>query len=74
MDRDRGKAEADLAMEDLRNQLDDQSSASRDENAHQRDELLELRPLTFMGEIALPRAKIPLGPGFQSGYGRRSLL
>jgi DNA-directed RNA polymerase subunit beta' len=69
MDRDRGKAEADLAMEDLRNQLDDQSSASRDENAHQRDELLELRPLTFMGESRYRELKSRWGQVFRADMG-----
>jgi len=69
MDRERGKAEADLAMEDLRNQLDDQSSASRDENAHQRDELLELRPLTFMGESRYRELKSRWGQVFRADMG-----
>ena len=50
LDIERIRAEADLGMEDLRNQLNDQSVTVRDENSHMRDELLELSPLTFMGE------------------------
>ena len=50
LDIGRVRAEAELTMEDLRNQLEDQASEARDENARLRDELLDLRPLTFMGE------------------------
>ena len=40
------RAEADLQMNDLRNQLEDQSVESQNQSSHQRDELQELRPFT----------------------------
>ena len=49
MDSETLRASADLDMEQLRNTLDDQSSAVRDENTRLRDELLELRPSHFYG-------------------------
>ncbi len=50
IERDRIKAEADLAMEDLRNQLNDEEGVTKTENARKRDELLELEAFTFMSE------------------------
>jgi DNA-directed RNA polymerase subunit beta' len=69
MERERLRAEADLEMENLRNQLDDQSSAVRDENARMRDELLELRPLTFMGESRYRELKSRWGQVFRADMG-----
>ena len=63
------RAEADLEMEGLRNQLDDQSSAARDENTRMRDELLELRPLTFMGESRYRELKSRWGQVFRADMG-----
>ncbi|HEX7975373.1 MAG TPA: DNA-directed RNA polymerase subunit beta', partial [Anaerolineales bacterium] len=69
IDIERLRAEADTNMEALRNQLDDQSNASRDENARQRDELLELRPLTFMGESRYRELKSRWGQVFRADMG-----
>ena len=66
---ERLRAEADLEMESLRNQLDDQSTAVRDENARLRDELLELRPLTFMGESRYRELKSRWGQVFRADMG-----
>jgi DNA-directed RNA polymerase subunit beta' len=63
------RAEADLEMEGLRNQLDDQSSAARGENTRLRDELLELRPLTFMGESRYRELKSRWGQVFRADMG-----
>ena len=63
------RATADLAMEDLRNELDDQSSVVRDENTHLRDELLELRPLTFYGETRYRELKSRWGQVFRADMG-----
>jgi DNA-directed RNA polymerase subunit beta' len=65
----RVRAEADLGMEDLRGQLDDQSVQVRDENARLRDELLELRPLTFMGETRYRELKSRWGQVFRADMG-----
>ena len=69
LETERLKAEADLGMEDLRNQLDDQSASVRDENARQRDEILELRPLTFMGESRYRELKSRWGQVFRADMG-----
>ena len=58
-----------MEMEDLRGQLDDQSVAVRDENARLRDELLELRPLTFMGETRYRELKSRWGQVFRADMG-----
>ncbi len=71
VDLDIGKlrSEADLGMEDLRNQLEDQALAARDENSRLRDELLELRPLTFMGETRYRELKSRWGQVFRADMG-----
>jgi DNA-directed RNA polymerase subunit beta' len=66
---DRLRASADIAMEGFRNELDDQSTVARDENAHLRDELLELRPLTFMGETRYRELKSRWGQVFRADMG-----
>ncbi len=63
------KAEADEQMNDLRSQLEDQTSVSHDANARQRDELLELRPFTFLGEIRYRELKQRWGQVFRADMG-----
>jgi DNA-directed RNA polymerase subunit beta' len=63
------KAEADQGMERLRSELEDQASDARDENSRQRDELLELRPLTFMGESRYRELKSRWGQAFRADMG-----
>jgi DNA-directed RNA polymerase subunit beta' len=69
MDSEKIRSEAELAMEGLRNELDDQSVVARDENARLRDELLELRPLTFMGETRYRELKSRWGQAFRADMG-----
>ncbi|MBN2549755.1 MAG: DNA-directed RNA polymerase subunit beta' [Anaerolineales bacterium] len=69
MEKERVRAEADLGMEDLRSQLDDHATTARDENARLRDELLELRPLTFMGETRYRELKSRWGQVFRADMG-----
>ena len=69
LDIEKLRAEADLDMEDLRNQLEDQAMATRDENARLRDEILELRPLTFMGETHFRELKSRWGQVFRADMG-----
>ena len=69
MDIERIRAEADMAMEGLRNQLEDQSGTVRDENDSLRDELLDLRPLTFMGETRYRELKSRWGQVFRADMG-----
>jgi len=63
------KAEADEQMNALRSQLEDQTSSSHDANARQRDELLELRPFTFLGEIRYRELKQRWGQVFRADMG-----
>jgi DNA-directed RNA polymerase subunit beta' len=62
-------AQADLDMESLRQTLEDQASSTRDENTRKRDELLELRPLTFMGESRYRELKSRWGQVFRADMG-----
>jgi len=69
LDKEQIRAEAELAMEELRNKLDDQSEAIRDENSRLRDEILELQPLTFMGETRYRELKSRWGQVFRADMG-----
>ncbi len=69
LEKEKLRAQADMEMEELRGQLDDQSVAVRDENARLRDELLELRPLTFMGETRYRELKSRWGQVFRADMG-----
>jgi DNA-directed RNA polymerase subunit beta' len=74
MDTEKLRAEADLTMESFRNELDDQSTVVRDENARLRDEILELRPLTFMGETRYRELKSRWGQVFRADMGAEAFF
>jgi DNA-directed RNA polymerase subunit beta' len=63
------KAEADEEMEALRGQLEDQSEVSQNQNSRVRDELLELRPFTFLSEIRYRELKQRWGQVFRADMG-----
>ncbi|HJS28535.1 MAG TPA: DNA-directed RNA polymerase subunit beta', partial [Anaerolineales bacterium] len=63
------RAEADLTMESLRNSLEDQTDEGRSESLRMRDELLELRPLTFIGESRFRELKSRWGQVFRAEMG-----
>ena len=63
------RAEADERMESLRNQMEDQSSESQDQNAHMKDELNELRPFTFLSETRYRELKSQWGQVFRADMG-----
>ncbi|MEW6029880.1 MAG: DNA-directed RNA polymerase subunit beta' [Chloroflexota bacterium] len=65
----RVKAEADQQMDALRNELEDQSSASQGQNSRMRDELLELRPFTFISEVRYRELKSRWGQVFRADMG-----
>ncbi|MDX1377587.1 MAG: DNA-directed RNA polymerase subunit beta', partial [Anaerolineales bacterium] len=69
MEAGRVKAEADLQMEKLRSQLEEQTSVSSNQNSRQRDELLELRPFTFISEIRYRELKQRWGQVFRADMG-----
>jgi len=63
------KAEADLQMEALRSQLEDSTSASVNQSSRQRDELMELRPFTFISEVRYRELKQRWGQVFRADMG-----
>ena len=65
----RVKADADLQMDKLRSQLEEQTSASSNLNSRQRDEILELRPFTFISEIRYRELKQRWGQVFRADMG-----
>jgi DNA-directed RNA polymerase subunit beta' len=68
------KAEADEEMETLRGQLEDQSEASQNQNSRVRDELLELRPFTFLSEIRYRELKQRWGQVFRADMGAEAFF
>ena len=69
IDIDAVRATAELEMEGLRNQLEDQSAVSQNQNSHQRDELQELRPFTFLTEPRYRELKSRWGQVFRADMG-----
>ena len=68
------KAEASEEMEILRSQLDDQSSSSQNQNSRVRDELVELRPFTFLSEIRYRELKQRWGQVFRADMGAEAFF
>ncbi len=68
------KAEADEEMEALRSQLEDQSTVSQNQNSRVRDELLELRPFTFLSEIRYRELKQRWGQVFRADMGAEAFF
>lgn len=69
MDIQQVRAEAELNMEMLRNQLEDQSTESHSSNARLRDEIQELRPFTFLSESRYRELKSRWGQVFRADMG-----
>ena len=69
MEMGRVKADADMQMEALRSQLEDQTSASSNQSSRMRDELLELRPFTFISESRYRELKQRWGQVFRADMG-----
>ncbi|HZK60865.1 MAG TPA: hypothetical protein VFC41_02235, partial [Anaerovoracaceae bacterium] len=63
------KASADLEMENLRNQLEDQSSVSQNQNSRLRDEIEDLKPFTFLSESRYRELKQRWGQVFRADMG-----
>ena len=63
------RAEAEEQMESLRNQLEDQSSASQNQNSRLRDELHDLRVFTFLSETRYRELKQRWGQVFRADMG-----
>jgi DNA-directed RNA polymerase subunit beta' len=73
-ERESMRAQADLEMEDLRNKLEDEASKARDQNNRLRDELIDLRPLTFMGESRYRELKSRWGQAFRADMGAEAFF
>jgi DNA-directed RNA polymerase subunit beta' len=63
------KAQADLQMENFRNKLDEQSDVSHKANVRQRDEIMDLRPFTFLTENGYRELKQRWGQVFRADMG-----
>ncbi|MBN2044862.1 MAG: DNA-directed RNA polymerase subunit beta' [Anaerolineales bacterium] len=63
------KAETDMAITELQAQTDEESSAVRSEKQRLRDELLDLRPMTFMGEHRYRELRSRWGQVFRADMG-----
>ena len=74
MEAGRIKADADLKMEALRSQLEDQTTASSNQSSRMRDELLELRPFTFLSEVRYRELKQRWGQVFRADMGAEAFF
>ncbi|MDD2922083.1 MAG: DNA-directed RNA polymerase subunit beta' [Anaerolineales bacterium] len=63
------KAQADQEMEALRNELESQTTTTSNNSSRLRDELLELRPFTFLSEIRYRELKQRWGQVFRADMG-----
>jgi DNA-directed RNA polymerase subunit beta' len=69
LDTARVRAEAEQSIHELRSQMDDEIFESRSEYNRLREELLELQPLTFMGEMRYRELKSKWGQVFRADMG-----
>ncbi|MEL7644536.1 MAG: DNA-directed RNA polymerase subunit beta', partial [bacterium] len=63
------KAGADLQMETLRSELEEQNSESQDKSSKERDELLDLKPFNFLNESQYRELKTKWGQVFRADMG-----
>ena len=68
------KAEAAEQIDALTAELEEQAASSRSEQAHLRDELQDLRPLTFMSEARYRELKSRWGSVFKADMGAEAFL
>ncbi len=68
------KAQADLEMEALRGELENDSATSSNNSSRLRDELLELRPFTFISEIRYRELKQRWGQVFRADMGAEAFF
>ncbi len=69
LDVEKLKAEAANQMEALRNELEDQATSNQSQTTHLREELLELRPFTFLSETRYRELKSRWGQVFRADMG-----
>ncbi len=63
------RAEADLKMESLRSELESENTSNQDKSSHERDELMELQPFTFLSESKYRELKTKWGQVFRADMG-----
>ena len=68
------KAESELQMNELQLQLADQLSEKQDHNARMRDELMELKPFTFLSEVKYRELKNRWGQVFRADMGAEAFF
>jgi len=70
----RMRAETEQKLIEKREDLEDEIAASRGEYRRLRDELMDLQPLTFMGELRYRELKSRWGQVFQADMGAEAIL
>ena len=73
LDMARLRAETEQKLAEMRDDLDGEISASRTEYRRMRDELMDLQPLTFMGELRYRELKSRWGQVFQADMGAEAI-
>jgi DNA-directed RNA polymerase subunit beta' len=68
------QAEYEERMQELQSQFEDQAEGTREDNTKIRDELLDLRPLTFMGESRYRELKSRWGQVFRADMGAEAFF
>ncbi len=68
------KAQADLEMEAMRSELDNETNDSSNNSSRLRDELLDLRPFTFLSEIRYRELKQRWGQVFRADMGAEAFF
>jgi len=68
------KVQAENDMEELRSELETQTSVSSNQSSRLRDELLELRPFTFLSEIRYRELKQRWGQVFRADMGAEAFF
>ncbi|MGD2028009.1 MAG: DNA-directed RNA polymerase subunit beta', partial [Anaerolineales bacterium] len=68
------KAETDMAITELRAKVDEESNAARNEKLALRDELLDLKPMMFMGEHRYRELRSRWGQVFRADMGAEAFF
>ncbi len=74
LDMARVRAETEQKLTEMREDLEGEIAASRGEYRRLRDELMDLQPLTFMGELRYRELKSRWGQVFQADMGAEAIL
>ena len=74
LDMARLRAETEQKLSDVREDLEGEISASQTEYRRLRDELMDLQPLTYMGELRYRELKSRWGQVFQADMGAEAIL